>query len=71
MRSQAERDQQTVTIASALALFLGVLALGLPGLAIVAWTGELSDATGSALFTANVLVAALASGWYLARHRRD
>lgn len=72
MRSQAERDQQTITIATGLAIFVGmVLAVFLLALLVNASTDvELPGGAASALGFGTVLLAAVASIAYLVRHRR-
>lgn len=67
MRSQAHRDLQTVTIATALAIFGGTLAVG-------ALVDVIADLTGlaSTVFAVGTLVLATVLGLaYLTRHRRS
>jgi hypothetical protein len=72
IRSQAERDQQTITIATGLAIFAGiVLAVFVLALLVNASSDlELSGGAASALGFGTVLLAAVASIAYLVRHRR-
>jgi len=69
VKSTSERDQQTVTIGTALAVFLGTLMLCVPILLIGAVTGVLGDF--EAAFGWMPVVAVVACVLYLARHRRS
>lgn len=70
MRSQTERDRQTVVIATALAIFVGILLAGaLLGL-LVDVVGDPAAGVTRALTLGTVLLAAGASLAYLVRHRR-
>jgi Flp pilus assembly protein TadB len=70
MRSQLERDEVTVTIATSLALLLAVFVVGAAVVGLIAWAAE---PPGVAIGTMLLCVAAGAiwiSGSYLWRHRR-
>ena len=70
MRSQLDRDEQTVTIAATLALFVLVLLLGVAIFSLVEWAADPSAGVQHA-FSIGVLAAAASIGlWYLVRHRR-
>jgi len=71
MRTQEERDQQTITIATGLAIFCGiVLAVFFLALVVSASSDlELSGGAVSALGVGTVLLAAVTSMTYLVRHR--
>jgi len=73
MRSQAERDQQTITIATALAIFVGILLAGFLLAVLVNAVSdlELSGGAASALGFGSVLLAGAVSIAYLVRHRRS
>ena len=66
VRAQGERDEQTVTIATALAVFLGTLAIGIAGILVGAMT-DMSRTFDAAIYWA-VGAAVLAGGTYLVRH---
>lgn len=72
MRTQTERDQQTITIATSLAIFVGVVLLVFLLAVLVNAISdlELSGVAASALGVGTVLLAGIASIAYLARHRR-
>jgi hypothetical protein len=69
VKSASERDRQTVTIGTALAVFVGTLLLCVPIMLIGAVTGLLEDY--EAAFAWMPLVAVVACVLYLARHRRS
>lgn len=71
MRSQAERDQQTLTIGTFLAIFVGVLVVGVLIGVLIEAVGSLSEGVASALGIATLLVAGVVSFAYLVRHRRS
>jgi len=73
MRSQAERDQQTITIATALAVFVGVLLAFFAFAVLVTAVSdlELSGGVASALGFGSVLLAGAVSIAYLVRRRRS
>ena len=73
MRSQAERDQQTITIATALAIFVGILlAVFLLAVLVNAVSDfEPSGGPASALGVGSVLLTGVVSIAYLVRHRRS
>jgi polyferredoxin len=70
VRSPAERDEQTITIATALAIFVGVWAAGaLIGVLfadVIEVSGRLADGLGAGLLA----VACTCALSYLFRHRR-
>lgn len=73
MRSQTERDQQTITIASSLAVFVGIL-LGVVLLVVLVNAVsnlDLSGGAASALGFGSVLLAGVVTIGYLVRHRRS
>jgi len=70
MKSQSERDGQTVTIATTLALLVGVMLLAIAVLWLLELVTEPSSNTQRTAFIAALAIAALVSGWYLVRHRR-
>ena len=67
MRSQAERDEQTVTIATAIGIFVCVLAVGVT---VVAVANSTSDQWGEAALKGAALLGLLLAATYLIRHRR-
>lgn len=71
MRTQEERDQQTITIATGLAIFGGILlAVFLLALVVNASSDvELPGGAASAIGVGTVLLAAAAAVGYLVRHR--
>lgn len=73
MRTQEERDQQTITIATGLAIFGGmVLAVFLSALVVNASSDlELPGGVGSAIGVGAVVLAAVTGVGYLVRHRRS
>ena len=70
MRSQAERDEVTVTIATSLAMLLGVSIVGGGAVGLVAWAAHLPDVVIGALLLGVLAAAVWTSGSYLWRHRR-
>lgn len=71
MRSQTERDRQTVVIATALAIFVAITLTGtLLGLLIDAVSDRVTSAN-YALTLGTVLLAAGAGLVFLVRHRRS
>jgi hypothetical protein len=70
MRSQAERDEVTVTIATSLAMLLGLSLVGGAGVGLVAWTADPPEGIIGALLLGVVATAIWTSGSYLWRHRR-
>jgi hypothetical protein len=70
MRSQAERDQQTITIATSLAIFVGILGAGALLGILINGMGDLSDRATSALTLGTLLLAGVAGLAHLVRHRR-
>lgn len=73
MRSQAERDQQTITIATGLAIFVGILLVGILLVVLVKAVSDLdlSGGAASAFGFGMVLLAGVVSIAYLVRHRRS
>lgn len=71
MRSQVERDQQTITIGTFLAIFVGVLVAGVLIGVLIEAVGSLSEDAASVLGIATLLVAGVVSFAYLVRHRRS
>ena len=73
MRSQAERDRQTITIATGLAIFVGILLAGVLLAVLVKAVSDpdLSGGAASALGFGMVLLAGVVSLAYLVRHRRS
>lgn len=71
MRTQEERDQQTITIATGLAIFGGILlAVFLLALVVnVSSDLELPGGAASAIGVGTVLLAAATGVSYLVRHR--
>jgi membrane protein YdbS with pleckstrin-like domain len=70
MRSQLERDEVTVTIATSLALLLAVLIIGGAALGLLGWAADLPEMAAGALFLFVSAAAIWISGSYLWRHRR-
>lgn len=70
MRSAAERDEQTVTIATTLALIIVVMLVGVAVVWLLNVTASPADDTGSRILLAAFVVAVAISGRYLSRHRR-
>lgn len=70
MKSQSERDGQTVTVATTLAMFVVVMLVG----ATVLWLLELVTSASSqaqnTVLVAFLAAAILISGRYLLQHRR-
>lgn len=71
MRSQAERDQQTILIATSLAIFFGILLAAFLCAVLAAAVSDLSlpGRAASALGVGTVVLAGVASVAYLVRHR--
>lgn len=71
MRTQEERDQQTITIATGLAIFGGiVIAVFLLALVVNAISDlELPGGVASAIGIGTVLLAAVTGVGYIVRHR--
>jgi len=69
MRSQLERDEITVSIATSLALLLVVLVMGPAVVGLVAWAADLPPVVVGALLLGVAAGAAWISGSYLWRHR--
>lgn len=67
MRSQAHRDLQTVTIATALTLFGGTLAAG----ALVDTITDLAGLASTVLAVGTLVLATVLALGYLTRHRRS
>lgn len=67
VKSQEARDEQSITIATALAIFLGTLVLGVGSIALVGAVTDMSRTFGAALPLA-VVVAAVAGTAYVIRH---
>jgi len=70
VRTQSDRDQQTLNIASAGAIFLVILVVGLVLVLASRTTLGLTGDTSGSLFWVPVVCASLVSLWYLVRHRR-
>jgi cell division protein FtsX len=71
MRSQRARDEQTVTIATTLVVFVLVLLLGSGMLFLASWAvAELSTGVQQTSFVSVLAIATSVSSWYLFRHRR-
>ena len=67
VKTQRERDEQTVTIATALAVFIATLAIGIAGIVVVGAMTDMSQTFDAAIYW-TVSVAVLAGGTYLVRH---
>lgn len=70
MRSQTARDQQTITIATALALSVGVMAVGGLLLALANLLGDVPDRVNTSLAYVTAALAVAAGLLYLVRNRR-
>ena len=70
MRSQAARDQQTITIATALGLTVVILVVGGLLLALANVVGDGPDRANSVLAFATAALAVVAGLVYLVRNRR-
>jgi flagellar biosynthesis component FlhA len=70
MRSQLERDEVTVTIATSLALLMVVLVLGAASVGLLAWAAGLPGLAAGAMLLCVAAGAIWISGSYLWRHRR-
>lgn len=71
MRSQSERDEQTVTIATALALLIVVMLVGVALVWLLHVTRAGSNDTESRILMAAFTVAVVVVGRYQLRHRRS
>jgi len=71
MRSQTKRDQQTITIATSLGIFVGIVLAGMLLGVLVKTLSDLPGPAFSALTFATVLLAGVVSVAYLVRHRRS
>lgn len=71
MRSQAARDLQTITIATALGLTVVILVIGGLLLSLANLVGDVPDRINSALAYATAALAVVAGLIYLVRNRRD
>ena len=69
MRSQTARDQQTITIATALAIIVALLIVGGLLLALGNVVGDVPDRVNAALAYATAALAVVAGLVYLVRHR--
>ena len=70
MKSQAERDGQTVTIATTLALVVGVMLVGVAVQWVLSVTSHPSPDAQRTILIVTLAAALLTSGRYLLRHRR-
>ncbi len=70
VRTTAERDQQTITIATSLIVFVGVLAAGVVLGVFLNIFFELSDGLAEALAIGLFVAAGACALGYLIRHRR-
>jgi len=70
MRSQLDRDEVTVTIATSLAILLGVFIVGAGAVGLLVWAADLPEVAVTALLLAVLATAIWTSGSYLWRHRR-
>lgn len=70
MRSQLERDEVTVTIATSLALLMVVLVLGVAAAGLLAWATDFPDSVVATVLVCFLASAISANGSYLWRHRR-
>lgn len=71
MRSQVERDAQTVTIATALGLLIAVMLVGVSLVWLLGSITDLASEDQAKLVAGTSAVAVAVSGRYLIRHRRD
>jgi hypothetical protein len=69
MKDQRARDEQTVTIATALIAFLGTLGVGIVLLLIIGWATDVGQAFETG-FSWAIAAAGLAVAAYCVRHRR-
>lgn len=70
MKSQTERDEQTVTVATTLALIMGVMLVGVAVVWLLNVTAATTNDTGSRILWAAFIAAVAIGGRYLIRHRR-
>lgn len=70
MRSQLERDEVTVTIASSIAMFLAASIVGAATIGLLVWAADLPEVVVAALLLGVLATAIWTSGSYLWRHRR-
>ena len=70
MRSQTERDEVTITIATSLAMLLGWAIVGGAAVGLVAWAVDLPDVVTGALLLGVLATSIWTSGSYLWRNRR-
>ena len=70
MLSQANRDEQAVTIATTLALFVAVTLVGVAALVLLERLSDPSNQTQNAVILVAEAAAVVISGRYLVRHRR-
>lgn len=71
MRSQVRRDQQTIIIATALGIFVGIVLAGVLLDVLVNTLTDLPGTATSALGVGTVVLAGGVSVAYLVRHRRS
>lgn len=71
MRSPAERDEQTVTIATTLALIIVVMLVGVAAVWLLNATSAPSNDTESRVLIASFVASVAIGGRYLLRHRRS
>jgi predicted permease len=70
MLSQSRRDEQAVTIATTLALFVAVTLVGVAALVLLERLSDPSNRAQNAVILAAEAAAIVVSGRYLLRHRR-
>ncbi|MEO5665694.1 MAG: hypothetical protein ABIR39_20690 [Nocardioides sp.] len=70
MKSEAGRDEQTVTIAATLALFIAVMSIGVAALWLASVTTTPSSRAQNLILQAALIPAVVISGRYLLKHRR-
>lgn len=70
MKSQVERDAQTVTIATTLGLLVVVMLVGVVVLWLLDLMADPSSRTQGTIFLVALAAAVVVSGRYLLRHRR-
>jgi hypothetical protein len=66
VRTQESRDDKTVAIATALGIFVLLLAVG----SLLLWAITLSDPSTNPMYTLVIAAAALAAVVFLVRHRK-
>ena len=69
MKNQRAREEQTVTIATGLGVFAGVLTVGIGSLAVVGAFSDMSEAFEAGLPWL-IAISVLCGGAYVVRHRR-